>query len=85
MWVSTRKQQIRRGNSHVWVDVGDPVPEAKDWSPIWMEKGNYVRWVPDEPEKALVHEEPVVVHEEPVVVHELPKRKAPKRKKAKGV
>jgi len=53
MWVATRRQLIRRGSVHIYVNAGDPVPEAAEWSPIWRDSEKYVKWVDDEPKPVV--------------------------------
>jgi hypothetical protein len=30
-WVANKRQQIRRNGEYVWVNPGDPLPEAEFW------------------------------------------------------
>lgn len=44
MWIAGKRMKIKRDGGYVWVDPGDPVPEAKFWpnrSP-WI-RGGFIR------------------------------------------
>jgi len=41
-WVAKKRQKIQRGNKVVWVEPGDPIPEAEYWRnrQIWIDSGH---------------------------------------------
>lgn len=41
MWIAMKRMKIVRGGEVVWVDPGDPVPEASTWPnfPSWERQG----------------------------------------------
>ena len=46
MWIAGKKQRIKRDGEYIWVEPGDPVPEAENWPnrASWERQG-YIRLV----------------------------------------